>query len=330
MERKEYLQQFEHNVYEPETDQWIRQVFEDYQKNRTHMEQTLYRAFVEFMTNIGKMQKIQPIKVGQIAISFLRTGLWNGEAKLRLDAYDVNKEAGINLAYQYVELDWLQPSFDAYREKLAEGVQKENLERFIRIAQIEQYMSRALTRLITLMMTAPKYALIDFDKMEGFELMQKEEVFMVTAGEYLDRQKVLFATVPEIDIVARPEERATFQRISKKIYRNKEWKDTEWRNARFEECEFSKCSFTNMDLRDTRFVNCLFRMDRWEALTLHGAAFVNCTFRDMELHDVGHEWKPFEGKDTETEFFREVTFRNCILQDELMTEKGEELWNIIS
>lgn len=331
MKKEQALQEYETNIYEPVTTKFIQNTFEDYIDKRIRRQEELRKALEEFMQNIGRMQKVQPIPAGQIAISFLRTSIWEEKPRLRLDCYDAGKEAGRNLACQYIDIDWLLPHWGAYRDELVTGVKGKEYDRYIRTAQINQYMSRALDRLFGMLAMSLKYDLLDADQFDGYEDLVKDEVFILTAGEYLDWQKVLFADVPEVDIVANPQDvPVLYQKCSKKIYRKKTFEKMNLAKSRFIECEFSKCTFDQVNLTDTRFVDCLFRDVTMQGGELYGAAFIHCVFTNIDFGDMKMKWVPFQdGKEEEEEIYRNTMFVDCIRDNHKM-EQEEEGWNTLS
>lgn len=320
MERKDYLAQYEKDYYEPATTALLQKTTEYLIANNERITAQLTKELEGFMEKIAKMQKIQPIPAGQIAISVLRTALWEGAPKLRFDCYDAGKEAGLNIAYQYMDADFLFTEWEAYKEALEKGVKECKAERFIREAQLEQYMSRTIERVIKLYVMNLKYYLADADYLEHFKEMQLAEVFIITVGEYLDWQKILYAKVPEIDIVANPKEQPLlFQKISEKKYRDREFTDMDLSQSRFVNCEFSKCTFEQVALKDVRFVNCLFRDVAMKSGSLYGATFIDCHFMNTDMEGMEKEAKPDISKPLSLqEIYRKVSFISCVMDGKLM------------
>lgn len=320
MKRQEYLVQFEKECYEPATSEFLRKSMEYIIANNEEITTRLAKELDGFIEKIAKMQKFQPIAAGQITISALRTSIWEGEAKIRFDCYDEGNEAGINIAYQYMDAKFLTVEWDAYRKELERMVKEGGYERYVREAQIECYMSQTISRLVMLFVTNFKYYLCDADYFEHYNDMLKTDVFLITAGEYMDWQKMLFAQVPEIDIIANPSEQPlVFQKISEKKYRNKELKDMDLTQARFVNCEFSKCTFEQMVLNDVRFENCLFRDVKMSSGTMYGATFTDCIFQNTEMEGMQREWtqeaaEPVRLKD----IYRDVRFIECIMDGKKM------------
>lgn len=320
MKQQEYLSQYEKNCYEPATVKFIRKTSEYFINNKESIIGQLTKELESFMENIGKMQKVQPIPAGQITISVMRNSIWEGKPLLRLDCYDQGREAGRNIAYQYMEAAFLTTEWESYKAELEHGVAEAGCERYIREARIEQYMSRSLERLIMLFVLNFKYYLADADELPHFQDMLCEESFLITAGEYMDWQKILFAKVPEIDIIANPKEQPLiFQKIREKKYRNKQLENMDLTQSRFVNCEFSKCTFENVILNDVRFVNCLFRDVTMISGSMYGATFINCIFQNVDREGMETKWNPDTTQPIRLkDMYREVRYIECIMDGKRM------------
>lgn len=320
MEKETILAEYEEKIVKPAVADWIHQELTCLAEKKDFFIQ-LKTTLTEFMKNVAKMQDIQPLLVGEISLSFMRTSVWEGKPVLRIDAYDDHHEMGVNIACQYVEIDWFYEPFQQLEETLQQEVEKHSYERFIRTSQIHQDMSRAMKECFSVLIHAMKYELLDFDELNGYEDMAKSEVFHLAAGEYMDWQKVLFAEFPEIDLVANQNDQPMlFQKIHKKIFRNQSFVNEDLRYARFIDCEFSKCELKGLQLQDTRFINCLFRQDNFEDCCLYGAKFENCVFTNISMKDCGLLFDPFSEGSVCEEFYRDIQYQGCVRDGEIMYE----------
>lgn len=325
IEQKESLQEYEAQVYMPATSEFINNVMTYCSKNQHQIEEEIENHLDSFIEKIGRMQRIQPIPAGQITISLLRTSIWNEKPRIRFDCFDVGKEAGKNIAYQYINIEWLNIKWKAFEDKLTKMTHDKGYDRIVRKAQIQQYMSKALDRLLKLFGIAFKYTLSDVDLLPHYNELIRDEVFLLTAGEYMDWQRILFAEVPEIDIIANPNNKPLlFQKISEKKYRDKVLKDIDLTQSRFINCEFSKCVFEQVNLIDARFINCLFRDVNMNFGKMYGASFINCVFINIQFNDMKQCFVPFENdKQGETDIYRNTCFINCVRDDKRMQQEGE-------
>ncbi len=320
MNRQEYLTEFEKQYYEPVTTEFVHKTAEYLMNNNLNIIERITTELESFMEKVAKMQKVQPIAAGLIAISVMRTGIWSNKPMLRFDCYDEGKEAGRNIAYQYVNADFIVTEWESYRKALEKAVKQGGYERYIREAQIECYMSRAIERLIMLLFIQFKYYLADADYLKHFNELLIEEGFLITIGEYMDWQKILFAKVPEIDIIANPKEQPLmFQKIEEKKYRGQRLENMDLTQARFKNCEFSKCVFDNIVFNDVRFVNCLFRNVEMLSGTMYGATFIDCIFENVNMDGMETKYIPDMTQPVRLDnIYREVSYIECIMDGKRM------------
>lgn len=314
MNKQDYLQKYETSCYNKAAEEFITKTKEYISAHNEEITLRMTGELEEFIQQIAKMQKVQSIPAGQIAISVLRTSIWEGKPRIRFDCYDEGKEAGRNLAYKYMDAEFLTIEWENFRNSLEQMAKVGGYERYIKTAQIEQYMSRTIKRLIMLFVMNFKYYFADADCLKHFDEMEKAEGFLISAGEYMDWQKILFASVPEIDIIANPNNYPLiFQKIKEKIYRHKEFKDMDLTQARFIECEFSKCSFENVILNDVCFESCLFRNVKMKSGSMYGATFIDCVFQNADMEGMQKEWKADETHPVRLkDIYREVRYIGCI------------------
>lgn len=320
MEKKDYIEEFEAKEYEEATRSFIKNTTDHIRDNIHAICDEITGALDDFLKNIGNAQKKQSIPIGQITISLIRVSAWEEKRYIRFDAYDEEQLLGRNVAFQYVDAEWLFVAWDAYYEDLVYRVKETGKERCIKEASIKQMMNRSLRELATILALTLKYTLDDADYLEHFEDCIKTDGFVISAGEYLDRQKVLYAELPEVDIFFNQENRPLiFQKIAYKRYHDKEFKDLDLRNARFTHCDFIRCNFENVDLSDVRFVDCTFKNVCMKSGKLYGAAFTDCTLENVDMEGISVKWIPFEnGVTAEPELYRDVQYRNCLIDNELI------------
>lgn len=320
MEKKDYIEEFETKEYEEATRIFIRKTTEYIRDNFNTICNEITKVLNDFLKNIGNMQKKQMIPVGQITISLIRVSAWEEKRYIRFDAYDEEQLLGRNIAFQYADAEWLFAAWNAYYEDLAYRVKETGKERYIKEASIKQMMNRSLRELTTIMALTLKYILDDADYLEHFKDCTKTDGFIISAGEYMDRQKMLYAELPEVDIFFNQEKRPlVFQKIAYKRYYDKEFIDLDLRNARFTHCDFIRCNFENVDLSDVRFVDCTFKNVCMKSGKLYGAAFTDCTLENVNIEGMAVKWVPFENGETkETELYRDVQYRNCLIDNELV------------
>ena len=198
MKKKKSIEAFEAKDYKEATSAFIKKTTDYIQDNIHTICGDITKTLDDFLKNIGIMQKKQPIPIGQITISLIRVTAWEEKRYIRFDAYDEEQLLGRNVAFQYVDAEWLFKAWDAYHEDLVCRVKESGKERYIKEAAIKQMMNKSLRDLATILAFTLKYTLDDADYLEHFGDCVKADGFVISAGEYMDRQKVLYAELPDM------------------------------------------------------------------------------------------------------------------------------------
>lgn len=321
MDKKEYIEEFERTEYEEATRAFIKRTADYICENMQVIAKEITGELDDFFKNIGLVQKKQMIPIGQITISLIRVSAWEDKKCIRMDAYDDELLIGRNVAFQYMDGSWLFTAWDSYYEDLVNKVRASGKERYIKEARIRQMMNKSLYKLAGILAYTLKYILDDADYLEHYQDIKRTEGFIISAGEYMDCQKVLFAHLPEVDIFFNPDKKPLiFQKIEYKRYYDKAFVDFELKNARFAHCDFIRCSFENVDLSDVRFVDCNFKTVEMKSGKLYGASFTDCIMENVNFQGMSVKWVPFEnGESSEVELYREVQYRNCLINNELVS-----------
>lgn len=321
MDKKDYIEEFEKIEYAEATRAFIKGTTDHISENIQVISKEITVELDDFFKNIALVQKKQPIPIGQITISLIRVTAWEDKKRIRLDAYDDELLIGRNVAFQYMDGGWLFTAWDKYYEDLKNRAKASGKERYIKDAAIKQMMNKSLKELASILAYTLKYILDDADYLEHYNDLIKTEGFVISAGEYMDRQKILFAQLPEVDIFFNPDKKPlVFQKIEYKRYHDKEFTDFDLRNARFTHCDFIRCKFENVDLSDVRFVDCTFKTVEMKSGKLYGASFTDCIMENVNTEGMSMKWIPFEnGESEETELYRDVQYRNCLIDNELIS-----------
>ena len=313
------LQEFEENEYQEITRQFMAKTVAYVRENAMAVIESIKTQLDSFMANIAKQQKIQMIPVGQITLSLIRVSAWEEKKLIRMDAYDEEQLMGRNVAYQYIEADWLFTEWQAYYDSLKDAVKKNGKSLYIREASIRNLMGRSLKKLVYILASTLKYTFNDADYLEHFQECARAEGFIISVGEYMDWQKVLYAEPPEVDIFFNQDKHPlVFQKLENKRYRDKEFCELDLRHARFTHCDFIRCSFEDTDLSDVRFVDCRFKNVDMKSGKLYGASFIACIFENTDMEGIQKKRVPFAGQEEqETDVYREVVYRECLIDGEL-------------
>ena len=133
-------------------------------------------------------------------------------------------------------------------------------------------MEEKLTDMASYLYAIFKYILIDAEELENYKLMNTIPGFMITIGEYMDWQNVLYVEVPEVDLNnINNESSVMFARFNGESYKELYIKDINMKHAKFTNCKFNKCTFENINLNDSLFTNCQFKDVVMKSGTMYGA-----------------------------------------------------------
>ncbi|MDE7322755.1 MAG: pentapeptide repeat-containing protein [Lachnospiraceae bacterium] len=315
------LREFEEKEYQEITRQFMAKTAAYVRENAMAVIERIKTQLDSFMANIAKQQKIQMIPVGQITLSLIRVSAWEEKKLIRMDAYDEEQLMGRNVAYQYIEADWIFTEWQAYYDSLKNAVKKKGKSLYIKEASIRKLMDRSIKKLVYILAATLKYTLNDADYLEHFQECARAEGFIISVGEYMDWQKVLYAEPPEVDIFFNLDRHPlVFQKLENKRYRDKEFCELDLRHARFTHCDFIRCSFEDTDLSDVCFVDCRFKNVDMKSGKLYGASFIACILENTDMEGIQTKWVPFAEEEQETDVYREVVYRECLIDGELTGE----------
>lgn len=317
-EKKACIQEFEEQEYHAATRQFMERTAAYVREHADAVIEGIRTKLDGFMAEIARQQKIQMIPVGQITLSLMRVSAWEEKKLIRMDAYDAEQLMGRNVAYQYVDAGWLYTQWQAYYDGLKKAVKDKGKSLYIREADIRNMMNRSLKKLAYILAATLKYTLNDADYMAHFGECARAEGFLISVGEYMDWQKVLYAEPPEVDIFFNQGRHPlVFQKLENKRYRDKEFCGLDLRHARFTHCDFIRCSFEDTDLSDVCFVDCRFKNVDMKSGKLYGAAFLGCIMEHTDMEGIRTKWVPFSGTDErETDVYRDVQYKKCLIDGE--------------
>lgn len=278
-----------------------------------HMEEIMKRVtreLSEFMKNVAKIQKLFPVSAARIQVSILQTSVYLGTPKIRMAAYALpaSEEEFVGMD---VSADWLFSQWDSFRQGMEQAVKNRKAEQYINGEDIRWYQLEQLQFLLLLMLSVYKYIYCDAEKLPGYEVMQRQEEFIITAGFYGEEQMVLYQEQPEIDIFMRPEETSLeYGRYTNKIYRGKKFHDMNLKHAKFIHCDFWNCEFTDTQLQDAQFLECRFYDTRIADCKLYGCYLEECVLKKIQF--VRTKWfhNPHQ-QEKVRDYYRSVWLYQC-------------------
>lgn len=267
----------------------------------------------------AEAQKLGMPDAGQITISFLRVTAWEEKQRAVIDVYDTNQIIGKVIYSQDLDISWLFTQWTELHNSLTELSSKKGVGMYVNAPAIRLMMEEGLRELAGYLYGILKYALIDADSMNNYSEIRRKEIFYISAGEYQDWQKIVYAEVPDEDITdAPPDAELFFQKKENQVYKGITFSDINLMGSRFTNCLFSHCVFKNVNLNDVRFIGCTFKEAEFESGTMYGAAFYRCGLYNTDMSGIRKEWTPFESKQTESNIYRKLQMVECEI-----TEDGE-------
>lgn len=275
------------------------------------------QTFAEIFMETAKAQELGMGEAGQITVSLIRVSAWEENKRARIDVYDQDQIVGKLIYTQDMDISWIFSEWDSFRQKLLCLAEKANVQRYVKASVIQWMMEEKLKDLAGYLCSILKYVLLDADQFPNFNLMKRRQEFYISAGEYQDWQKVLFASLPEADILNAPEDYPLLhQKIEQKIYKGKQFLHLNLEKVRFLECQFVRCTFEDVNLNDVRFIRCTFLDVEMKSGTMYGAAFENCKITNLDVSGIKKKWVPFETGETEYEVYRETVLIDCDITGE--------------
>lgn len=251
-----------------------------------HMEEIIRQAAEElsqFMQNVTRVQMLFPAAAARIQVSLLQTSVYLKNPKIRMAAY-VTVTSEEEFASMDVSAGWLFSQWDVFRQNMEQAVKKRKAEQYMSGEDIRLYQYEQLQFLCLLMLSVYKYIYCDADKLKGYETMERQEEFMITAGFYGDKQMILYQDKPEIDIFSHPEEVSLeYGRYTNKIYRGKKFHNLNLKHAKFIQCDFQNCEFADTELQDAQFLQCRFYDTKIADSTLYGCYLEECVLKKTEF-----------------------------------------------
>lgn len=318
------LQEFRESCYVHTTADFLQQVSAYIESHDTQLLQQIQEYLEVFLRAVRKGQERLPIPVGSIQISLLKTSILLEKPQLQMDAFDEMGVLGNRLFSKGFPIPWLTEFWESYKEALMKNVADMKAQRFLSEERIENLMGENVDYLIAFLTGLLKYFFIqEGSKIAGIHDIEKADNFMISLGSYYDRQKMLYAELPEVDIFYNPQEEGLeFVSFHQKIYSRKEFKQLRLYHTRFVECQFVNCSFVETDLSDAYFDNCRFYQTGFENCTAYGSTFKNCIFDRVTItkvdfhyegeadHRVKDIYKPLDIYDSQ---LQQVSFQQCNL-----------------
>lgn len=313
-----YIEMFEEELYPPAFHSFAAEVVESFNEKQERITQTLKGVLNGYLEDLCRLQKARLAgSVAQITLSLLYTSLEEKGVEFRIDSYE---EGGFlytdTLLAERFPAPWLAGELSSLMEALEERVVEENLRRYIRPAGLERMKLRALRSLLYYFSSRFRYVMADALDRKRLAELKKEETFIISMGEYLDWQKVIFALRPEVDIFnCEAGSTFCFRRFSAICYEKKSFGNLDIHHARFTDCTFRDCTIGGCQMNDSIFDGCTFKNVEIRHTKMLGCLFIDCSLQECHFQEVSFYGN---GADTDTkleDYYEPAEFLACAITE---------------
>jgi len=311
-----YIQMFEEKFYPPIFLEMAEKTIQHFTEQEEQIAEEGKKKLNQHLKQIillQKEQKIEPIQ--EINVSFLYTSMDEKTAKFRIDSYEAGgriwKES---IVTTYLCADWMVSGLKDMVAKFKECAEKESLRRYIRPAELEVLKLRAVRSLLYYFASRFRYTIQDMLDLQKLAKVKKMESFVIQMGEYMDWQRTIFASLPEVDIFNCDKETGLrFRHFPAIYYQKKEFLNLKLSQSKFEDCTFHAVLIDGCDMNDCIFDGCNFENVTIQNTQLAAGLFFNCTLKQVKFHNVVFSGKTIDGH--EGEYFALPEFHRCLFQE---------------
>lgn len=300
-----YITEFKEREFKQATDEFWKATKKSVLANMESIVGEIKNTFSELFSTIAKIQKNNDI--GKITVSLIRISAWEKRQRAIIEVYDKDEIIGKLLYQTQIDISYIFTEWENYRINLITLAEKKGVRRYVKDAVIRFFMEEKLTDMASYLYAIFKYILIDAEELENYKLMNTIPGFMITIGEYMDWQNVLYVEVPEVDLNnINNESSVMFARFNGESYKELYIKDINMKHAKFTNCKFNKCTFENINLNDSLFTNCQFKDVVMKSGTMYGAIMKNCIRINSDFSGMATKWKPFQDSDKEYDIYQDA------------------------
>ncbi len=242
-----------------------------------------------YLDNLYRLQEARLAgSVAQITLSLLYTSFEKDRVEFQIDSYG---EGGFlyedSLLTERLPAPWLAGQMGVFVQAMEQRTVEEKLRRYIRPAEWDRLKLRALRSLLSYFSSRFRYVIQDVLDQKRLAKIKKEENFMISMGEYLDWQKVIFALRPQVDIFnCEPHTSFVFRRFSGTYYERKSFQELDLRQTRFTDCMFRDSRIDGCQMNDSIFNGCTFKNVSFHQTELTGSLFIDCSFQECDFQGV--------------------------------------------
>ena len=231
-------------------------------------------------------------KIGYLTYAMLRTDLIEGRARYLAEATDESWFMDASVHRSYYDATWAFAHLNGWVAEMK--VHAHNYGGQITSLDVEQEMLREAENIHSYVVALIRYAMPYVAQSEEFRMLDKEDIFEVRVGEYLDMSEVVY----KMDTRFRENKQVKDWLNERKdtaygygVYSNLDLADQvydnlDFRYSRFETSNLERTSWSDSLLVGVRFEHCCLREANFENSCIHGASFEGCDLRLVNFSGV--------------------------------------------
>lgn len=306
------IQMFEQQIYPELFAEAAEEILGRFGERKKGMTEEWKKILQGYMGQIAAMQEEGAApRIQEMDFSFLYTSMESGHPEFRIDSYgEEGRMPRGSVLTGRIPADWIGEWSEALADRLAKRARQENLQGYIRTAEIDRLRLRAVRGMLLCLAMRFKYVIQDMVDFRTLARIRKEPCFLIQIGEYMDWQKTIYAIQPAVDIFNC--ERSTdlrFRSFHAVHYIDKQFKDLNVSQSDFKDCVFRDSSIEGCIMNDCMFDGCVFENARVQSTMMKGCIFVNCAFRQSVFAETVF-YREAED-DGSMEYFEPAEFHGC-------------------
>ncbi|WP_438347726.1 pentapeptide repeat-containing protein [Paenibacillus sp. FA6] len=265
----------------------------DYILNREVLKDEFVASIAAWCKELLERQSIgEKGKIGHLTYAMLRTDLMEGRSRYLAEATDERWFIDMTVHRSFYDATWAFAYLDGWIDEMK--TQMHTYAGQITLMDVGQELLREAEYVHSYVVALIRYAMPYAAQTEEFIQLDKEEVFEVRVGEYLDMSEVVY----KIDTRSRENEQVKAWLNERKdtaygygVYSNLDLADEDYdgmdfRYSRFERSHLERSSWTDALLVGVRFEHCRLREANFVNSCIHGASFIDSDLREANFSNV--------------------------------------------
>lgn len=288
MEREQAEKKFYEKCFIPEVNNWTTSAIEQYGKEYESVEKLLLMHSKQFLKTLAKLQEKNDSTISVISFSMLWTSLIAGATPyLLIEAYEGLPFFTDSIVAQKIPAPWIYPNWRELTDSIHSRCGDMALGNYIRYPEIKSKTIEVARDILVSYTMMFKGHLRTLPQSEEWEMVRKDEIFFIMAGEYMEKQMPILGIRPEVDLVYLEEgDEAQFASFKDCQYKDHHFKKLNLNDTVFEHCFFQEVIFDECALCDSRFIDCTFEGCQFANLSLMGAEFLSTRLTDTKLTNI--------------------------------------------